>query len=285
MKIQKINITSPVFPANLNNIASPPKSLYCLGNVALLDKHPKLSVVGSRKITHYGKQVTSQLSREAAERSIVIVSGLALGIDAIAHESALKAKGDTIAVMPCGLDTIAPSTNRDLARRILAENGLLVSEYPEGTPPMRQNFIARNRIVSGICDALLVTEAAEKSGTLHTTAFALEQGKTVMAVPGNITSAQSAGTNNLIKSGALAVTNSSDICLALGISPHKDRVKISADSPQEAAIIELLEAGISDSGEILQLSKMNATVFNQTLTMMELAGKIHPLGAGHWGMG
>ncbi|MDB5185997.1 MAG: hypothetical protein JWL85_520 [Candidatus Saccharibacteria bacterium] len=282
MKVQKLTPVSARYPECLRNIASVPKALYILGDIEPLLARPRLAVVGSRKVTPYGKLITSQLSKEAAGKGVVIVSGLALGVDALAHTAALEAGGHTIAVMPCGLDTIYPATNRQLAKRILSNGGALISEYPFGTEPFKSNFVARSRIVSGISDAVLITEAAEKSGTLHTANFALEQGRTVMAVPGNITSPLSAGTNNLIKVGALPVTNINDILLALGLHESNEAYEVLAASKEEADILQLLKDGMTDASLLCATSGMDPRLFNQTLTMLEINGKIRALGAGHW---
>jgi DNA processing protein len=208
---------------------------------------------------------------------------MALGIDGEAHKAALSAGGKTVAVLPCGLDRFYPSSHHNLARQILEKGGALISEYPEGTEPRRENFIERNRLVSGISDALLVIEAAEKSGTLHTVNFALEQGKTVLAVPGNITSPISKGTNNLIKAGAIPVTDISDILNALDIPDQPEQTELlSAETPEELLILKLLHKGINDSAELLRASNLGTSQFNQALTMLELNGRIRPLGAGHW---
>jgi DNA processing protein len=161
-----------------------------------------------------------------------------------------------------------------------------MSEYPEGTPGYKPHFIARNRIVAGISHALLITEAAEKSGTLHTARFAMEQGRDVLVVPGNITSPGSAGTNNLIKSGAIPVTNVDDILYALGVtdSTHAAQVRKRGDNAEEQAIITLLYAGISDGHALLTQSNLPATQFAQALTMLEISGKIRALGNNQWGI-
>jgi DNA processing protein len=282
MNVQKLTMKDSGYPESLRNIPSPPKELYIQGNLETLLDKPRLAVVGSRRVTSYGKQITSQLGREVAARGVVIVSGLAFGVDAAAHQAAIEQNGYTIAVLPCGLDKIYPTTHTQLAKKILDCGGALISEYPDGTPPLRQHFVARNRIVSGLADALLITESAEKSGTIHTANFALEQGRTVMAVPGNITSPLSVGTNKLIKAGAEPVTNVSDILHTLGISGTGRTAEVLAANKEEQQIIHLLKQGITDTPELLILSELDAVLFNQTLTMLEITGKIRPLGAGHW---
>lgn len=284
MKISRIALDSPVYPHRLSHIPDAPEQLFVSRDITdILDK-PTLAIVGSRKVTPYGRHVTDMLAREAANQGITIVSGLALGIDAIAHHAAVAEQGATIAVLPCGLDTIYPTSHHQLATQIMNQGGALISEYPAETPPFKLNFIARNRIVSGLADAVLITEAASKSGTLHTANFALEQGKTVMAVPGNITSEQSHGTNNLIKMGATAVTSIEDILAAMNLQIDTAQRQIFGDTEEENSILQLLNSGVSDSSELLSISKLPASAFNQALTMLEINGKIRPIGAGHWGI-
>ncbi len=250
-----------------------------------MDTH-RLAVVGTRQVSPYGKQITTRLVEAVASKGVVIISGLALGVDALAHQAALAVNGRTIAVLPCGLDRFYPSTNGALANKILARGGAIISEYPINTDARRENFIARNRLVSGLSEGVLITEAALKSGTIHTAGFALEQGRTVMVAPGNITSPTSAGTNQLIKTGALTITEAADIFMALGMDNTKDQKQqtLIADTKEELMILKLLAAGMSDGGELHKKSGLDAMTFNQTLTMLEIAGKIHPLGAGHWSL-
>jgi DNA processing protein len=222
---------------------------------------------------------------DLSKAGIVIISGLALGVDSLAHKSALEAGGLTIAVLPSGLDNIYPASHYGLARQILQQGGALVSEYPSGQTAQKHHFIARNRIASGLGDALLITEAAEKSGTLHTANFALEQGRPVLAVPGNITSPTSAGTNNLIKTGATPVTTVDDIFHALGLEAPGGAKKAPASAnPDEQVLLDLLFSGISDGSELLERSSMELRLFNQTLTMLEIRGRIRALGNNHWGL-
>lgn len=285
MKILHLKPSDPLFPQTLYNISDPPKQLYYLGDLTTALTGPTLAVVGSRKVTPYGRAVTDKLVREAAKQGITIISGLALGVDALAHQAALTEHAKTVAVMPCGLDKIYPTSHHQLATTILQAGGALISEYPEGTEPFPANFVARNRIVSGLADAVLITEAATKSGTLHTANFALEQGKTVMAVPGNITSELSAGTNNLIKSGAVPVTEIRDILSAMNLEKITSSViKPMGETAEETTILELLFSGVSDGSELLHKAELAPHVFNQSLTMLEIQGKIKPLGAGHWSL-
>lgn len=269
-------------PDRLRTIPSPPRELFVIGDLELCLQQPTLTVVGSRKVSSYGQVVTERLAREAAQAGITIVSGLALGVDGIAHKAAVSVGGKTIAVLPSGLDQMYPRSHTGLAHQIIEKGGALISEYPDKTEPFPSNFIARNRLVAGLGDAILITEAAIKSGTLHTVNFALQQGKPVLVVPGNITSPLSQGTNNLIKSGAQVVTEIQDVLDALGITQKQTEQPIMANSPEEFTILTLLQQGTTNGSELLQLSKLNTQVFNQTLTMLEITGRIKPLGNNHW---
>lgn len=286
MKVNKLTLESSEFPEVLHTIPQPPKELYTLGaNINDLLSRPCVTVVGSRKVSAYGKTVTTQLARELARAGVVIISGLALGVDALAHKAALEAGGLTIAVLPCGLDRIHPRNHHSLAKQILEQGGALVSEYPPGMPTLKYHFVARNRIASGLANAVLITEAAEKSGTLHTAQFAIEQGKEVLAVPGNITSPTSAGTNNLIKAGASPVTSVDDVFHVLGIQPAQAAAKAPTSSnPNEQVILRLIYDGTSSGTELLTVSKLEVSLFNQTLTMLEITGRIRPLGNNHWAL-
>lgn len=250
-----------------------------------LMRRPKLAVVGSRKITPYGRGVTQSLTAELASKGVVIVSGLALGVDSVAHQACLQAGGQTIAVLPCGLDKIYPSQHTNLARSIVEKSGALVTEYEYETVLYPSNFLERNRIIAALSDGVLVTEAAIRSGSLNTANHALQLGKPVFAIPGNINSPLSAGCNNLIKAGAIPVTSAQDILNALnwkdlGAKPKK----VSGGTPEEQIIIDLLESGLSDGAELLLKSSLEASTFNQALTMLEITGIIRPTGANHWAL-
>jgi DNA processing protein len=285
MKVNKLTLTSKEFPEILKNIPQPPQKLYAIGELTSLLNLPRVAVVGSRKVTPYGRQVTQNLAYELARSGVVIISGLALGVDSIAHEACLEAGGKTIAVLPTSLDNIYPSSHRHLAKRIIENGGALVSEYESGMPGLKQNFIERNRLVSGLSEGVLIPEAAIKSGTLHTANFALDQGKTVMAVPGNITSQTSEGTNNLLKSGAVLVTEIEDIFQALKLERLGQQKELPLAANQaEQSILWMITEGITDGSLLLTKSGLTPSEFNQTLTMLEITGKIAPLGAGNWGI-
>ncbi|HUC90332.1 MAG TPA: DNA-processing protein DprA [Patescibacteria group bacterium] len=286
MEVKQLTLTQHLIPAKLRQIPQPPNQLFILGNN--LDKllsQPCVTIVGSRKVTTYGKAVTTQLTRELAKAGVTIISGLALGVDSIAHQAALDVGGSTVAVLPSGLDYIYPASHRGLARQIKEQGGALVTEYNTNTPIYPVNFIRRNRITSGLGDALLITEATEKSGTLHTARFALEQGKDVFAVPGNITSPTSNGTNNLIKSGAALVTKVDDILNTLGIKTGDNKRKVpTSANPNEQILLDLLFSGVSDGTELLTKSSLGISLYNQTLTMLEIRDRIRPLGNNHWAL-
>jgi DNA processing protein len=285
MKVKKLTLTSKEFPEILKNIPQPPQKLYAIGELTSLLNLPRVAVVGSRKVTPYGRHVTQNLAYELARSGVVIISGLALGVDSIAHEACLEAGGKTIAVLPTSLDNMYPSSHRHLAKRIIENGGALVSEYESGMPGLKQNFIERNRLVSGLSEGVLIPEAAIKSGTLHTANFALDQGKTVMAVPGNITSQTSEGTNNLLKSGAVLVTEIEDIFQALKLERLGQQKELPLAANQaEQSILSMITEGITDGSLLLTKSGLTPSEFNQTLTMLEITGKIAPLGAGNWGI-
>ncbi|OGL32580.1 DNA protecting protein DprA [Candidatus Saccharibacteria bacterium RIFCSPHIGHO2_12_FULL_42_8] len=259
-----------------------PKKLYILGN--LPEKNiPTIAIVGSRKTTQYGREVTERLASDLARAGVVIISGLALGIDSIAHRAALEAKGVTIAVLANGLDTIYPRNHQALARQIVENDGAILSEYKPGTPPLPFRFLERNRIVSGIADGIVVVEAATRSGTLSTAAHALNQNKEVFAVPGNITSPLSSGCNALIKQGATPVTKVEDILEIIAPNSKAEQTQfILGDTPEEVSVLQLLQKGLRDGDELLQQTKLEPVVFNQTLTMLEIKGQIKPLGGNQW---
>ena len=195
----------------LKEIYDPPKILYTVGNKKLLEDENCIAIVGCRKHTAYGEKAANYFSYNLAKQGFTIISGLARGIDSLAHKGALDANGKTIAVIGSGLDLIYPKENVKLAKEIVRREGLIVSEYPLGTRPNKMNFPARNRIISGLSKVLLVIEATERSGSLITVDFALEQGRDVYAIPGNISENNSTGTNQLIKDGAKLIMNYKDV--------------------------------------------------------------------------
>lgn len=208
--IELINIYDEDYPDRLKVIYDPPVVLYVKGSKKIL-KEKGISIVGCRLCTKYGEKIAKKLSYNLSLNNINIISGLAKGIDSFAHKGSLMGPGKTLAVVGCGLDIVYPQENKKLFDEIISNGGAVISEYIIGTKPLAQNFPRRNRIISGLSDGVVVIEAREKSGTLITVDFALEQGKNIYAVPGNIDSPNSYGTNELIKQGAKIITNMQDI--------------------------------------------------------------------------
>lgn len=208
--IDIITIYNKNYPDKLKVIYDPPVVLYIKGNKKILN-NKAIAIVGCRLSTKYGENIANKLAYNLSLNNINVISGLARGIDSCAHKGCLRTKGKTIAVVGCGLDRVYPEENRSLFNEIEKSGGAIISEYVIGTKPIAKNFPRRNRIISGLSNGVIVVEAREKSGTLITVDFALEQGKNVYAVPGNINNANAYGTNNLIKSGAKIITNIEDI--------------------------------------------------------------------------
>ncbi len=280
-----LTLDNRLIPERLRNIPDPPKILYNRGEDinGLLDK-PVVAVVGSRKVDSYGIHATRLLSGGLAEKGIVIASGLALGVDAIAHQACLDSGGQTIAVLACGIDDIYPRTNANLAKKV-EQNGAIISEHGGNYNPFPHDFLIRNRLVSGLADAVIITQAAARSGSLNTARHALEQGKFVMAVPGPITNPLCEGPNNLLKMGATPVTSVDDVLNILGIDTRLESTRnyqLLAESADELAIIKLLEQGISDADQLAGELSISAQKLNIHLTMLEIRGIIAPLGANNW---
>lgn len=267
------------YPNMLREIFLPPAILYVRGEILEEDENA-LSIVGARKVTDYGRQITKDLTYDLASGGLTIVSGLALGVDAVAHQAALEAKGRTIAVLGCGVDEIYPTTNTKLGNQII-ESGAVISEFPLGTAPLKQNFPARNRIVSGLSLGTLVTEASEKSGALITARDALEQGREVFAVPGSLHNKNSAGPNNLIKMGAKPITAAKDIIEELNlenIASETKAKKVLPSTKEEEIILNIIESEPKHIDIIVKEGELEAAQASSTLTMMEIKGKVKNLG-------
>jgi DNA processing protein len=262
----------PEFPRLLSAIHDPPPRLYARGaaDIALLDE-PAVAIVGARACSAYGRSVTRSLARELAAAGLVVVSGMARGIDGEAHRGALEGGGRTVAVLGCGIDRDYPAAHAELARRI-CEDGLVVSEYEVGIEPAPWRFPARNRIIAGLCGATVVVEARERSGALITADFALEEGRDVLAVPGEITSALSAGTNALLKLGAAPVTSATDVLELYGIEPHV--VRHAALDPIAAALMEHLRDAALTADELVRASGLDPGEGAAALMELELAGQV-----------
>ncbi len=282
MKINKISPDENKFTQIITSIALVPKKLYYMGT--LPEKRvPAVAIVGTRKPTGYGKEVTTRIATDLARRGVVIVSGMALGVDGLAHRAALDANGITIAVQANGLDNLYPSSHRQLGEDIIKSGGAIMSEYEAGTPSYPNQFLERNRIVSALSDAVLITEAAARSGTLNTASHALEQGKEVFVVPGNITSPLSAGCNQLLRQGAIPVTSAEDIIEVIAPQLLEPQSQLAlGDNPLQTAIIQQLQSGIRDGDELQAGVAADAGAFATELTMLEINGVVRSLGANQW---
>lgn len=285
MKIKQISPQENEYTKILTSIPNKPQALY-YGGILPQKRQISVAIVGSRKPTSYGREIASRLAFELASRGVIVVSGLALGIDALAHRAALDAGGVTLAIQANGLHKIYPHTNRDLGNKIIDQGGAIITEYEEGIEPLPYHFLARNRIVSGLSDIIVVVEAAKRSGTLSTATHALEQGKDVYAVPGNITNPTSAGCNNLIAHGATPISSIREFVdhVAPLSQPNQQTGLPFGGSPLEAKIIELIQAGVRDGEELQIKSGATASDFSTALTMLEINGTIRALGANKWSL-
>lgn len=281
--IKVLTLSDKAYPEKLKQIFDPPPVLYIKGELLPQD-NLALAVVGTRRITNYGREVTETLVRQLANSGLTIVSGMARGVDSLAHKVALDSGSRTIAVLGCGVDIVYPPQNFNLAKEIV-KNGALVSEYPPGTQPIPGHFPARNRIISGLSLGTLVTEADEKSGSLITASSALEQNREVFAVPGPIYSQLSKGPAGLIKQGAKLVTSAEDILEELNIEQKQKAQKIKQvipDNKDEEIIIKLLANEPKHIDQILRESAFGSDKLNGLLVTMELKGQIKNIGNGEY---
>ena len=273
-KVNVLTIEDALYPENLKTIHYPPPVLYFKGTILESDKN-SISIVGSRKATYYGKMVAEKISKDLALAGLTIISGMARGIDTAAHKGALSVSGRTIAVLGCGIDHIYPPENRRLAQEI-QESGAVISEFSLSTLPERQNFPRRNRVISGLSLGTVVVEAAEKSGALITADFALEQGREVFAIPGNINSPLSNGSHNLIKQGAKLVENYQDILEEIHIvlpqkTAEKEMVKENTFLTEEEKIIyQVITKEPTQIDDIIGVSKLSAGKVSEVLLNLEL---------------
>jgi DNA processing protein len=269
----------PSYPARLREIYDPPPVLYVRGELDA-EGTPAIAMVGTRRATQYGRQAAEQLATDLARAGVTIVSGLALGIDAASHRGALGGGGRTIAVLANGLDRVYPSTHAQLAQEVAAR-GALVTEFPVGTKPDAPNFPRRNRIISGMTSGTLVVEADQKSGALITAAFAAEQGRDVLAVPGSIFSPLSKGTNNLIRDGATPVTCAEDVLAELGDSRLPRQLSVADIVPMddtERALIEAIGLEPIHIDEVARAASLPMSLVSAALAMMELKGLVRATG-------
>ena len=297
----KINAISPLeadFTEVLEGIALKPKTLYFYGkmpeNVVKNGQktRPKtVAIVGSRHNTRYGEEVAYKLAYELAKKGVIVISGLAFGIDSIAHKAAVDAGGTTIAVLGTPINQIYPKPHKPLAADIIKTGGAIISEYAPGAKVYPQtSFLERNRLISGLADIVVVVEAAERSGTLNTAAHALEQGKDVYAVPGNITNPYSKGCNKLIAQGATPYTEPADILRQLFPEEYAKKarrltqLKLIGDNDVETAILAALATGLRKGEDIMRAANLPPEVFNRSVTLLEIKSRIRSLGANHWSL-
>ena len=273
-KIITIGKEDSLYPELLRKIKNPPEKLFCVGNTGLLEKR-KLAVIGSRKVSNYGRWVTENMARRASENNIVIVSGMARGADTYAHIGALMGGGNTIAVLGTAIDECYPAENRDIKRRI-EEKGLVISEYPPGSKTHKWNFVKRNRIVAGLSEKVIVTEAGLNSGALITAEMAAEYGRDVMAVPGNINNQYNIGSNRLLAEGAMPVINIEDPVYLMGITPDIQKSVLEGLGGDEKRIMKLLM-----TGEEMTVDNIAGTLglttgqVNAIVTILEIKGCVH----------
>jgi DNA processing protein len=277
--VRAITLRDAEYPPELKTIYDPPAVLFLRGTLPD-PRRVHLAVVGSRHPTKYGTQIAEEFVRPIATSGVVIVSGLAYGIDAIAHRAAVEADGATIAVLGGGLDdaNIYPSQHRSLVSQIVAGGGAIISEFPIGTHVMKQNFPFRNRIIAGLCRGTLVVEAKATSGSLITARAAIELGRDVFAVPGPIHAPLSEGPNNLIKTGCFAVTTSADVLSRLGLEVRETRPNYIPGSAEEKTIYDVLTREPQHADELTAKTSLTPSVVTSTLTLMELKGSARHLG-------
>ncbi len=268
-----IDVNSSEYPYLLKQIKDPPVKLYYRGSWDSGIFKETLSVVGSRKMTRYGEIITDRLISSIAGAGVTIVSGFMYGIDAQAHNASLEAEGQTIAVMPCGIERIHPEYQVGLYERILGSRGLIVSEYPGDTPPALWTYPRRNRIIAGLSQALLVVEAGIKSGALITAGIAKKYNKKIFAVPGPLTSSVSMGTVHLIKQGASIVTDADDLLLEYGKLPNGDLYSNTSRTGMpgiQKKILQLLSAEPLGIDEITRILKKSTSEVGAALTVLNL---------------
>lgn len=266
------------YPEKLKEIPGAPYILYYKGNLRNID-NLSIAVVGSRKATGYGKWAAEKLTRELSQLGVNIISGLAAGIDTVAHKTALANNVKTVGVIGCGINIVYPKSNERLYCEIIEKGGTVITEYPFGMEPMPNNFHDRNRIISGLSDGVLVIEAQEKSGTLITAGHAANQGKEIFSVPGNIDSYFSKGTNSLIRDGAKITTSINDIVeeimeLKIRVNKKENPVDCTELSEHETIILNCLQSGSKSIYEISEETSMDIKILLSLLTFLEMKGLI-----------
>ena len=276
LNIRILCVDDADYPKRLRSISSPPVFLFMRGKLPSL--HKSLGVVGTRCITDYGRMITGKFVSGLSRNGFVIVSGLALGVDAYAHETTLQNDGITVAVLGCGVDRIYPSANRNLAERIIKNNGAVISEYPLGTPAMQHHFPVRNRIISGLSRGVLVAEGGVKSGALITARYALEQGREVFAIPNNITKIGLSGTNHLIRRGeAKLIENVDHILEEFQMQPTASKQPI-AFTAIESELLERIANDGKSIDELVMETPYNVARLSEVFINLQLKGVVREVG-------
>jgi DNA processing protein len=285
--ITLVHWQSADYPTYLREIPGPPPLLYMQGEMTEIDQWA-VAVVGTRRLTRYGRQVTRDLVRGLVRSGVTIVSGLARGIDAVAHKTALECGGRTLAVLGSGLDHIYPAEHRTLAQRIGEGRGAVLTEYGLGVKPEAKNFPPRNRVISGLSLGTIVVEAGERSGALITANFALEQNREVFAVPGNVNSPASKGTNRLIQEGAKLVMHVDDVLEELNLRMVVEQTAVQLalpESAEEAALLSELSVQPVHVDELSRATGLPSSLVSSTLTLMELKGMAQQVGGMNYVLG
>ena len=277
-EIKEININNKDYPELLKKIKNPPKVLYVKGNI--FPDEPCFAIVGTRRFSSYGKQVALGIAGDLAEAGLIIVSGLAPGIDTFVHQATVERRTQTIAVLGTGIDekSIYPQSNLRLAQKIIEKGGALISEYRPGTRGTQFTFPQRNRIIAGLSLGVLVVEAKEKSGALITAHYALEQGRKVFAIPGSIYSSNSRGSHNLIKKGAKLIENANDILRELNLPIKNKAETTTGKTKEENLVLEALREESLYIDKVIEKTKLQASVVSSTLSTLEIKGQIRNLG-------
>lgn len=294
MKIKQISPLKHNFTKVLEAIALMPKMLYYYGELPEMrsndggDRVKTVAIVGARRNTPYGEEVAFQLAKGLAQRGVIVVSGLAYGIDAVAHRGALAGGGVTVGVLGTSIDRIYPMRNIGLAKEMIAKEGAVISEYAPGTKMYPWRFLERNRIIAGLADAVVVVEANVRSGSLNTAMHALEQGKDLFAVPGDINRPMSQGCNKLIAQGATPYTELNDVLRVL--FPDMDeqneskQMSLLGDNQAETLILQAMAEGEREGEVLLRKTGLEVSEFSRTITMLEIKGRIRGLGMNRWAL-
>jgi len=290
-KVGFLTLEDRNYPKLLKQIKNPPFVLFYKGKLDFINSEASIGIVGTRKITNYGRQITEMITQELVQTDCVIVSGLAMGVDAVAHKTTIDNSGKTIAVLGCGVDCCYPRENQKLYEEILDSGGLIVSEYGIGQQPTVGSFPSRNRIIAGLSMGVVVTEGAADSGALITAKDALSADRKVFAVPGPVTSSLSKGPYDLIKKGAVVVSSGREILAELRIengelrnssSPRLQKIK--GDTKEEQKILDLLAKEGLHFDELVRITKIDSSSLGTILSMMEMKGMIKSLNAGFFGL-